>query len=259
MALLYVTTDMLKWGAGTGAPLSASQIDLNFWQLHERVLALETDPPTAVGISNIQVIGSQLTITLSDATSFGPYTLPTATFESRGEAVESAAYYELDVVSVVGHGLYLVLIDHTMVFPFDPDRVISGNPVYKLLFGDDPYRYDFGPFIPDKPGLGITPGKRIFSHLFKTDVYFPIDFVGSEFLLETAPAADLEFPIRHNASVIGTLTFAAASINGVFDVAAALQLVDGDRLSLMTPTGGVDAAALELTGTFVGRRGLLAP
>lgn len=257
MALLFVTTDMLKWGVGTGAPLPAADVDNNFWQLHERVLALEENPPTAIGITNIEVDGTQMVITLADATQFGPFTLPIAVIEFRGEPVDGQPLFELDVISVIGYGLYFVREDHTFETPFDPDLTISGDPVYQLLFGNDPYRYDFGPFVPGKPGLGIADGKRLFSHIVKTDVYFLADLVGSVAKLETAPAAELVFPIRKNNAVVGSITFAIASIDGVIECDP-LQLNDGDRFSLMKPTA-VDAAALELTCTFVGRRGTLPP
>lgn len=255
--LLYVTTG--AWGAGTGTPLDADEIDENFYTLHLRIQDLEDNPPSAVGISNIQVIGSQLKIFLSDATEFGPYTLPIAAFQWRGNWVDTQQYYELDIVTVIGQGLYMVLIDHIAVAPFDEARVITGNPVYLKLFGDDPFRYDFGPFVPGKPGLGIVDGSRLYSHLFAQDVYILEDMPETRFELATAPAADLVFPIRKNgATVIGNLTFPTGQTDPVITFPDSVQFTNVDRISIMKPAA-VDVSALELTGTVVGRRGTLAP
>lgn len=251
--IVYVTDG--AWGTGTGSPLPAATIDANFWDVSQRLTTLETDPVPPVGISNIQVIGTQMVITLTNGATFGPFTLPTAFMRWRGEYIPGAPYIELDLVTVVGYGLFLVLQNHDAPDPFDPDYTISGYPVYQKLFGDDPYRYDFGVFLPGKPGLGISDGKRLYSHLAKTDVYFLENLGDSEFLLETAPASNLVFPIRKNNAVIGSVEFEAGMITSTIDCPA-LQLADGDRISLMKPTA-VDVAALELTGTFVGRRGTL--
>jgi hypothetical protein len=81
------------WGAGIGANLSAAQIDGNFWGHEERIEALETSAPEPNNISNILVVGTQMTIVLEDATEFGPFTLPQAPFRPSVTATVSAATY----------------------------------------------------------------------------------------------------------------------------------------------------------------------
>ncbi|RUW79623.1 hypothetical protein [Mesorhizobium sp. M2A.F.Ca.ET.067.02.1.1] len=78
MAITYRTAG--AWGAGQGYNLDAAQIDANFYFLDQRVQDLIDNPPQAVGISNITVVGTQMTIYLADATVLGPYTLPQAAF-----------------------------------------------------------------------------------------------------------------------------------------------------------------------------------
>lgn len=66
------------WGVGKGANLEPSEVDENFNALDEAVEGLIADPPTAIGIGDITVEGNLLTITLTDATVFGPFELPPA-------------------------------------------------------------------------------------------------------------------------------------------------------------------------------------
>lgn len=63
-----------------GSNLTAAEVDGNFTDLDDRVTEIEDNPPTAVGISNITVAGTQMTIYLADSTVLGPYTLPQGNF-----------------------------------------------------------------------------------------------------------------------------------------------------------------------------------
>lgn len=255
MAIIYVTTG--AWGTGTGVPNPAATIDGNFYDLDQRVQNLVDNPPVAVGISNIQVNGSQLMIFLSNGASFGPYTLPVAAIQFKGEYVPGTQYFELDIFSVVGQGIFLVRIDHEGPDPFNPALLILGEPAYVKIWGDDPYRYDFGLFIPGEPGSGFLTGERIFSHIAVADVFIAEDAPGSRALLATAPSdGDLVFVINKNETQVGTLTFPDGDDVGVFEIVDGVQLVDGDRFSLIRPNT-LDTAARELTVTFAARRGTL--
>ncbi|TIL94516.1 MAG: hypothetical protein E5Y73_11395 [Mesorhizobium sp.] len=78
MTIVYRTTG--AWGIGQGYNLTALQVDGNFYDLDQRIQAIEDNPPEPVNISNITVVGTQMTIYLEDATEFGPFTLPQANF-----------------------------------------------------------------------------------------------------------------------------------------------------------------------------------
>lgn len=129
MALFFATDG--PWGAGIG-PLTAPQVDDNFWDHEERIQNLENNPPVAVSVSNITISGSVLTFHMSNGDTYD-VTAPTATFHWRGDFLPGTAYVPLDEVRVGGVGRVLVLIAHTSVDPFDIDREISGDPVYFLL------------------------------------------------------------------------------------------------------------------------------
>jgi hypothetical protein len=133
------------WGAGKGANLEASEVDNNFWSLAEAIVALQNDPPEANGIASITVSGTQMTITLTDGTVMGPFTLPVLTFRWRGEYDGALIYAVLDVFTVntgtpfvdpatVRYGIFLVQIAGTYGM-FDPDATVGGEPVFLQLFG----------------------------------------------------------------------------------------------------------------------------
>lgn len=132
MTILFRTNG--PWGAGLGGNLTPAQVDANFWDIAGRLVELETNPPEANSIESITVLGTQMTIHLTDGTPLGPFTLPVAVFQPRGTWVDDEDYETLDLVSVATLGTYMVLQDHNSNAPFDPNRTISGQPVYHLLF-----------------------------------------------------------------------------------------------------------------------------
>lgn len=133
MVLTYRTTDTTKWGAGKGAKLTSGEIDNNFWDLISRILTLEGNPVQPNQISNITLTGSQLTISLSDGTQFGPYTIPVATMHFRGDWTANTQYYQLDLIRVIGKGLYLVMRDHISATTFDPNATTVDGVLYSLI------------------------------------------------------------------------------------------------------------------------------
>lgn len=64
------------WGAGYGGDLPAALIDESFYSLDQRVLSLETTPPTPVQIADITQSGTTLSIVMDDATTYGPFEMP---------------------------------------------------------------------------------------------------------------------------------------------------------------------------------------
>ena len=133
--LTYRTDDAARWGTGKGANLTPAEIDVNFWDLDQRVTAVETNPAEPNEIAGFTVIGSQLTVQMQDGTEHGPFTLPKAMIRYRGDWVATAAYAELDLVTVPDDGLYLVLRDHTAAAAFDPVATdADGNQLYRYLF-----------------------------------------------------------------------------------------------------------------------------
>ena len=130
MALTFRTAG--DWGVGKGGNLLPAEVDANFYELAQQIAALGAGPAPAE-IDEITLVGSQLTITLSDARIFGPFTLPIGGFAWRGEWTSSTAYAVRDVVSVAGVGVYLVLQAHSSAGVFDAGATLGGAPVYELM------------------------------------------------------------------------------------------------------------------------------
>lgn len=126
MTIIYRTSG--PWGVGLGADLSAVQVDNNFWDLHGRVEILEAWP-TPAAIVGFEIDGNQLTVIMDDATTHGPYTLPTY--------VPSAFEWEPGLSVVPGQmfaknaTIYTVVLPHITVDPFDPNESSTDGDYYQ--------------------------------------------------------------------------------------------------------------------------------
>lgn len=250
MAIIFRTSDPAKWGAGKGSNLSPQEVDNNFFEIVQQIESLLANLPQPAEISNIEVIGTQMMIYLSNGDHYGPYTLPYVVYRYRGEWKPNETYSFLDMVTVKQRGLYFVNINHTSDAAFDPDRTINGNPVYTLMFGESAYIYDIGFFYPMRPGQGIGAGGYMAAHLLLRAITLPSGLPGSAAKLRIAPAADLSFAIKdQDGSSLGILTFSAGETDGVFTFNDDWQGEPGDYLYL-APPDALDDAARDLMVTL---------
>jgi len=114
-----------------GSNLTPAEADGNFVFLDGRITTLE-GLPLGVGIDAISVIGNQMTITLTDSSIQGPFTIPVAEMNFRGEWQASTLYNINDIVTH-GNSVYQVLATHTSATSFDPGEVIdTATEVYGL-------------------------------------------------------------------------------------------------------------------------------
>ena len=89
------------WGAASvDADLTANQVDTNFWILYSLILALQDAAPDT--IAYFTVTGNQMWITMTDHYVFGPFTIPTAVFNFRGEWHPNVAYAVNDIFTANG-------------------------------------------------------------------------------------------------------------------------------------------------------------
>lgn len=101
-----------------GSDLTPTEVDDNFESIRDFVEALETDGGfTGRGIDSIDVTDDQMTITLTDATELGPFTLPTTQFNPMGDWVTATSYAVQDCVvstdaATLGNG-YACIEAHT--------------------------------------------------------------------------------------------------------------------------------------------------
>jgi hypothetical protein len=243
------------WGAGKGTVLTKEEVDGNFFSLKQAVEDLVGSPTEPLQIDDITVSDNQMTITLSDlTTTFGPFTLPVATFAWKDAFAGGATYEAWDVFTAI-EGMYLVLQDHTADATFDPARTSVSGPIYRLIF-PFPNIYDFGFFYPGQPGRGLDVGGAMFAHAFARDVVLFAGLAGSVAKLKAAPADDLSFHILNGDTVVGSIDFAAYSTVGTFTFPADVGFLADDWIRVTRPDV-LDDAASELAVTFVGKLGEL--
>ena len=253
MSLKFRTRDDARWGVGKDANLNPVEVDENFWDIDQRLQAVEANPAQPLQIGNISVTDNKMTITLSDGvTSFGPFTLPQSAFNFTGEFQGGHDYAAYDFFTA-NDGLYMSLILHTSDSEFDPNAVIAGWPLYQFIM-PFPNLYDIGFFFPGKPGTGIASGAATFTLVANRKFFLPAGLTGSVARLETAATADLSFAIRKNGTAFGTVTFVAGSLAGTFTLADAVQFDVGDRLRVLRPTV-LDDTALDFSINFAARKG----
>jgi hypothetical protein len=121
------------WGAGLGRNLTPAEVDENFYETVVELAELAGTITAANPITNIVQSGSQFSVFMQDGSEYGPFTLPVATWRDRGTWAAATDYYENDIVSVAGLGVYRVLEDHTSDTTFDADAANSNGDLYSLL------------------------------------------------------------------------------------------------------------------------------
>lgn len=257
MPLLYRTTDNDKWGVGKGAPLTAAEVDLNFWQLDQRITAALEELGSPVSIESISVENGLMYITLTDETILGPYILPVAAFQERGNWANETEYFLNDLITDLT-GLYRVLIPHTsaaLPAVFNPNLLDGGNPVFSQVFGTPtPTAYHLGVNY-----LGLIPGGEslVFAHLPVANFTLPEDLAGSRFELLVATESDRQFKIYKYDGVaeteteIGAINFTAGVALGVIAFVSAVPFIaNQDKLFIYGPNAE-DLTAETLLGTIV--------
>ena len=95
MTQTYRTDDSARsGGTGQGFNLFAAQVDINFWDLIQRMIAQEARPDPSAGIAYFEINGTMMYVHMTDGTVLGPYELPVATFLDRGVRAPLTAYNE---------------------------------------------------------------------------------------------------------------------------------------------------------------------
>jgi hypothetical protein len=255
VALKYRTNDNAQWGAGLGRDLQPEEVDQNFYDVEQRLEAVEQNPVLPNEIESISVDSNRMTITMADHTVFGPYVLPQAAFRFTGAFQPNHTYRLYDFL-VANDGLYLVLHDFTSggSFVFGAD---AQGPFYQFIL-PFPSNYDIGFFFPGPPGLGLVDGAAMFAFRAsaRTPFYLPAGLPDSSAGLAVAPTDALSCDIYQDATQIGTLDFAAGSTAGTFTFDQVVQFNAGNTLRVMRPVA-LDDTAFDLSILFAAVKGTL--
>lgn len=260
MPLIYRNAG--AWGAGKGARLTSLEADGNVYDLDGRLRGLELNPPQAVSIDHFAVVGNALTIFLTDGSSQGPYTLPSAQWRWTGEWQPLTLYYALDLVAQTG-AIYLVQHDHTSDAAFAPDAEDVLGFRYAQLIAPADQPYDVGMFH-----AAPIPGNEsvLLQHVATRSFVIPVDFANSTaYLLNPVSTESISLAIYKNADPIGQLAFNidenmldVGQLGNFIGVtpAAEVQFNRIDRLTIFAPDVA-DATASGLSITFAARSGTI--
>ena len=121
MTIVYVTTG--AWGAGTGTPNSAAQVDGNFYDVDQRIVDLNADLAEGKRIDTVTYTSNSMTFHFTDGTT-QVIPLPVAIARLCRRLDELHAVSCAATCLARGIGIYQVLEDHTtpaLPAPFDPN------------------------------------------------------------------------------------------------------------------------------------------
>jgi hypothetical protein len=263
MTIVYVTTG--AWGAGTGTPNSAAQVDGNFYDVDQRIVTLNADLAEGKRIDTVTYTPNSMTFHFTDGTS-QVIPLPVATFQYVGVWTNDTPYGPGHLFTAA-NGFWQVLETHTTPpwpAPFDPnatDESTDLNPLYQLWMPLQYLNYDAAIFVPGSIQreadellfLGIN-NRPMQLGAGDDHAYAYLD-VGND----STGATDVILSIEKNGTEIGTITFAAGGgIDsdggqvGAFSIPAATDFAEGDRYALrVTQSDNAEPSGLSVTLPFI--------
>ena len=249
MTIIYRTDG--PHGPGKGSNLSEEEVDANFFELDQRVGAVETNPPQPVSIHHFVVEGTMMTIVLTDGTEHGPFVLPVGQWRFAGPWLPVTQYFVGDIVTNAGN-TYFVRVQHISEVVFDPGLFGPEGEIYVLIMATPAAAYEivmpyYGGIVADGSGATLS------MYVAARAMTFPGDFAGAVAGLTVAPSTSpLEFGVHLNDTQIATIGFLIGSTLGAFAGAPSpptVDLVPGDRLWISQPVN-VDPVAAGLAVTI---------
>ena len=246
MTIVYVSTG--AWGAGTGTPNSAAQVDGNFYDVDQRIVDLVADFAEGKRIDHISYTTNSMTVHYTDGTS-EVIPLPIATLTLKGEWMPSHPYVRGDMVTVTPLGIFQILQDHTSATTFDPNATIDGDPVYQMFMPLYDVNYDAAVFVPGT--IQRSPDELLWQGIANRAMQLPLGNAGCYGYLDVGTGSNaVILSIEKNGAEIGTITFAGGGgKNGTFSIPANADFATGDRYALRV-TQSIDTAPADLSVTL---------
>jgi hypothetical protein len=254
MTIVFVTTG--AWGAGTGAPLSAAQVDGNFYDVDQRIAGLVDDLAEGKRIDTVTYASTSMTFHYTDGTS-QIIPLPIATLTYVGPWINGTPYMRGQMI-MADNGFYQVLQNHVTPAapaPFDPsatDGTTDHNPLYQLWMPVTDVNYDAAIFVPGN--IQRPADNLLFQGVANRTMVLGAGNDGAFAYLDIAASGgdDIILAIEKNGTEIGTITFDAGEQEGVFVILAEVSFAAGDRYALrVTQSDDAAAAGLSVTLPFV--------
>lgn len=237
MAIIYRTDG--PWGTGKGSALTAAEIDNNFFEMLERAADLEANPAQPVNIESIELNGVTFLVTMTDATTRGPFTLPVAYFKWKGEWQPSTEYDNLDLVYVQDDGLYVVKEFHISDVAFSPVGLL-----YSKFMGQATI-YDMTIYLPGEVGEGLEADSPLVQTVIARPMFLTADDTGEVYARIPSDGGELYCVFRKNGEAIGYMDLAANANVGAMHLDANVLFAAGDVFSLDQPS----TRPVELTET----------
>jgi hypothetical protein len=264
MPMTYRTAG--AWGAGKGAPLTAAEIDGNFWLLQQKAAGKEANPAQPLCIADIVPEGETgVQIHFTDG-SHKSFAFPHTSFNWRGVWRPNTHYARLDTFWHPYHGLFVVLLEHTSAAGrFIAEASTEAGAFYQKMFGIAGL-YDIALFFPGTPGAGLVAGAPL--HQFVAPRPFFIHSRGStELVSETpteaaahvlcpvymrsAPSTTQIYPIKRGGEQIGFIEVLSGHNTGQLVVTDSAQFNFGDVLTIGQHSGTPSGQDLSVTLTCV--------
>jgi len=261
MTIVYVTTG--AWGSGTGAPNSAGQVDGNFYDLDQRIVALNADLADGKSIESVSSTPNSMTIHFTDGTS-QVIPLPIAVITYVGQWTNSTPYTRGQMISARGLGMFQVLFDHmTPPLPaiFDPnatDGSTDENPLYSFWLPLYDVNYDAAIFVPGS--IQREPDELLFQAVAGRTMQIVSGDAHAYAYLDVGIAAgtSIILSIEKNRVEIGTITFAVGGLDagggkaGTFNIPALVDFAEGDSYAIRaTQSDNAAPSGLSVTLPFL--------
>lgn len=260
MTIVYVTTG--AWGAGTGTPNSAAQVDGNFYNVDQRIVDLNAALAEGKLIDTVTYTANSMTFHFTDGTTqVIPLTVAVITYV--GQWTNGTPYAAGQMVSVRGLGMFQVLIPHTtppLPAVFDPDAMDgSGNPLYSFWMPLYDINYDAAIFVPGT--IQRTAGEVLFQAIAGRTMQLVSGNAHAYAYLDVGIGAgtNVIISIQKNRVEIGTITFTAGGTldsgggqSGSFNIPATVDFAEGDSYALrITQSNNAAPSGLSVTLPFL--------
>jgi hypothetical protein len=260
VTIVYVTSG--AWGAGSGAPNSAAQVDGNFYDVDQRIVDLDAAMAEGKRIESITSADNILTITFTDGTS-QDIPLPIAVITYVGQWTNSTPYTTGQMVSVHSLGMYQVLVNHTtppLPAIFDPNAVDgSGNPLYSFWMPLYDVNYDAAIFVPGS--VQRVAGEALFQAVANRSMRLASGNAFAYAYLDVAIGAgtNIILSIQKNRVQIGTITFTAGATPdagggqaGAFNIPVTTDFAQGDIYAIrVSSSNNAAPSGLSVTLPFL--------
>jgi hypothetical protein len=158
MTIYYVTNG--GWGTGTGSPLSAGQVDGNFYDVDQRIVGLTSDLADGKRIDFVTYTDTDMTFHFTDS-STQTIPLPVIVLKYVGPWMPYTPYFRGDLFTESStSGFYQVLENHTSAATFNPnvtDGTTANNRLYQLWMP----LFDTLDSLNDVTISGVTDGQAL--------------------------------------------------------------------------------------------------